>query len=170
MDGRPVFNVEVPVLAGDTVLYVLIMSFRADHIANLIKRPNLGSPWINGVTDTKGIILARSERHDEFVGKPLPPELLEHSRDAKGVFRATNVAGADILRATVRSQIAGWLETLRRVFGKGERAALGTVKSMIGHAMPAAGVAGLIKAALALHRRELLPTLRCKVSELFELD
>jgi two-component sensor histidine kinase len=109
MDGRPVFNVEVPVLAGDTVLYVLIMSFRADHIANLIKRPNLGSPWINGVTDTKGIILARSERHDEFVGKPLPPDLLEHSRDAKGVFRATNVAGADILRATVRSQIAGWL-------------------------------------------------------------
>jgi two-component sensor histidine kinase len=97
------------VFAGDTVLYVLIMSFQANHIANLIKRPNLGTPWINGVTDNSGLILARSERHDEFVGKSLPRDLLERSRDAKGVFRAKNVAGADILRATVRSEVAGWL-------------------------------------------------------------
>ena len=109
VDARPVFNIEVPVIQGDTVLYVLIMSFRASHIADLINRPNLGSPWINGVTDNKGIILARSERHDEFVGKPLPPDLLERSRTAKGVFRAKSVAGADILRATVRSDVAGWL-------------------------------------------------------------
>ena len=96
-------------LAGDTVLYVLIMSFQTNHITNLVTRSNLGSPWINGVTDNNGIILARSERHDEFVGKPLPPDLLERSRDAKGVFRAKNVAGDDILRATVRSEVAGWL-------------------------------------------------------------
>jgi two-component sensor histidine kinase len=109
MDGRPVINVEVPVVEGQAVLYVLIMSFRATRIAELIKRPNLGPPWITGVTDNKGIILARSERHGDFVGKPLPPELLQRSRAATGVFRATNVAGVEILRATVRSQIAGWL-------------------------------------------------------------
>jgi two-component sensor histidine kinase len=61
------------------------------------------------VTDTNGIILARSERHDEFVGRQLPPDLLERSRDAKGVFRAKSVAGTDILRATVRSELSGWL-------------------------------------------------------------
>jgi two-component sensor histidine kinase len=109
MDGSAVINVEVPVIEGDTVLYVLIMSIRATRIAQLINRPNLGAPWINGVTDNKGIILARSERHDDFVGKPLPAELLQSSRAAKGVFRATNVAGAEIVRATVRSEIAGWL-------------------------------------------------------------
>ena len=65
--------------------------------------------WITGITDNKGIILARSERHAEFVGKPLPKDLLESSRAAKGVFRATSVAGQDILRATERSKIAGWL-------------------------------------------------------------
>ena len=61
------------------------------------------------MTDNKGIILARSERHEDFVGKPLPPELLAQSRAARGVFRATNIVGEPVLRATVRSPITGWL-------------------------------------------------------------
>src|SRR5262249_28578402 len=39
---------------------------------------------------------------------------------------------------------------------------LGAVSSMIGHAMPAAGMAGLIKAALALFHRVLPPTLNAE--------
>jgi acyl transferase domain-containing protein/phosphopantetheinyl transferase len=55
------------------------------------------------------------------------------------------------------------LTTLARVFGSaGPAIGLGTVKSMIGHAMPAAGMAGLIKAALAIHHRSLPPTLHCE--------
>ncbi|MEU4039211.1 beta-ketoacyl synthase N-terminal-like domain-containing protein [Streptomyces collinus] len=58
------------------------------------------------------------------------------------------------------------LTTLADVFGPAtaedaERPVLGSVKSMIGHTMPAAGVAGLVKAALALHHGTLLPTLHC---------
>lgn len=54
------------------------------------------------------------------------------------------------------------LTTLAAVFGPGEaEAVLGSVKSMIGHTMPAAGVAGLVKAALAVHHGMLLPTLHC---------
>ncbi|MFH8341768.1 polyketide synthase, partial [Streptomyces sp. AM6-12] len=60
------------------------------------------------------------------------------------------------------------LTTLVQAFGPGaglddeERPVLGSVKSMIGHTMPAAGVAGLVKAALALHHGTLLPTLHCE--------
>lgn len=56
---------------------------------------------------------------------------------------------------------AAELETLRRFFGEVD-CALGSVKSMIGHAMPAAGAAGLIKAALAVHHAVLPPTLHCE--------
>ncbi len=55
------------------------------------------------------------------------------------------------------------LETLNRFFGAAgvpsASIALGSVKSQIGHTKCAAGVAGLVKAALSLHRKVLPPTL-----------
>ncbi|MBD0747808.1 beta-ketoacyl synthase [Streptomyces sp. CBMA152] len=59
---------------------------------------------------------------------------------------------------------AAELATLAEVFGPSDApggAVIGSVKSMIGHCMPAAGVAGLVKAALAVHHATLLPTLHC---------
>ncbi len=60
---------------------------------------------------------------------------------------------------------AAELATLTRIFGAAEqgveRVPLGSVKSMIGHAMPAAGAAGLIKAALAIYHGVRPPTLHC---------
>jgi acyl transferase domain-containing protein len=56
------------------------------------------------------------------------------------------------------------IAALLNVFGKGPmvpRHALGSVKSMIGHCIPAAGVASLIKTALALYYKILPPT-RCE--------
>ncbi|WOP38650.1 beta-ketoacyl synthase N-terminal-like domain-containing protein [Streptomyces sp. Li-HN-5-13] len=91
------------------------------------------------------------------------------------VRRAWHVAGIDpaapgsigLLEAHGTATPAGdaaELATLAAVFGPdatGEPAVIGSVKSMIGHTMPAAGVAGLVKAALALHHGMLLPTLHC---------
>ncbi|MFB9908673.1 beta-ketoacyl synthase N-terminal-like domain-containing protein [Allokutzneria oryzae] len=61
---------------------------------------------------------------------------------------------------------AAELDTLRRIFGPStddeDAPVIGSVKSMIGHTMPAAGIAGLVKAALAVHRGVLLPTLHCE--------
>jgi acyl transferase domain-containing protein/phosphopantetheinyl transferase/acyl carrier protein len=67
------------------------------------------------------------------------------------------------------------IQALQRVFGPRHgpyaRCAIGSVKSMIGHSIPAAGIAGLIKTALALHHRTLPPTLGCETpNPKFELE
>ncbi|TLQ42112.1 type I polyketide synthase [Streptomyces marianii] len=96
----------------------------------------------------------------------------------RAVRRAWEAAGLDpaepgaigLLEAHGTATPAGdaaELRTLAEVFGPpdegggGRTAVIGSVKSMIGHAMPAAGVAGLVKAALAVHHAVLLPTLHC---------
>jgi acyl transferase domain-containing protein/phosphopantetheinyl transferase len=57
------------------------------------------------------------------------------------------------------------VQALARVFGRRNgdlpRCALGSVKSMISHTIPAAGVAGIIKIALSLYHKVLPPTLHC---------
>ncbi len=55
------------------------------------------------------------------------------------------------------------IETLTNFFGDNTAAPalLGSVKSNIGHAMPAAGIAGLIKTVLALYHKKIPPTLNC---------
>jgi 3-oxoacyl-(acyl-carrier-protein) synthase len=62
-----------------------------------------------------------------------------------------------------RAGDAAEIATMTEVFGPadGSTAVVGSVKSMIGHTLPTAGAAGLVKVALALYHGILPPTLHC---------
>jgi two-component sensor histidine kinase len=113
INGLYVFNVEIPVFDADRqVQYVLIMSFQASYISDILAQIYYPPGWISGVMDQNGIILARSDRPEEYVGKPLPTELFERTKAGEGVYQATNIAGIPILRSTARSKRAGWYVSL----------------------------------------------------------
>ncbi|GAX59674.1 beta-ketoacyl synthase [Candidatus Scalindua japonica] len=66
------------------------------------------------------------------------------------------------------------ISALKKIFGerKGVQGsiAIGSIKSMIGHCIPAAGIAGLIKSALALHHKILPPTLCDSVNPVLSIE
>lgn len=66
------------------------------------------------------------------------------------------------------------VHSLRKVFGERQgpapRVAIGSVKSMIAHCLPAAGSAALMKCAWALHDKILPPTLCDEVNPALELE
>ncbi|MFO0843634.1 MAG: beta-ketoacyl synthase N-terminal-like domain-containing protein [Gemmataceae bacterium] len=91
----------------------------------------------------EGQVLATRRAYDECGIDPATVGLIEGHGTAMPVGDATEIA------------------TLHEVFGKEgyPAVALSSVKSMLGHLMPAAGMAGLIKAALSVYHRTLPPTL-----------
>lgn len=110
----------------------------------------------------KGVGSASDGRHRSLTA-PHPPG------QVRALRRAYEDAGVDPAAVTLieahgtgtalgdRSEITA----LDAVFGRSDTpvCALGSVKSMIGHTKVAAGMAGLIKAALSLQHRALAPTL-----------
>ena len=60
------------------------------------------------------------------------------------------------------TELSSLIEVFRAAQPSGTWCALGSVKSQIGHTKAAAGVAGLIKAAMALHEKVLPPTIKVR--------
>jgi malonyl CoA-acyl carrier protein transacylase len=110
-------------------------------------------------------VAGSSDGRDKGLTAPRPEGqvlALQRAYEKAGVSPAT----VGLVEAHGTGTVAGdqaELETLNRVFGDAgaapESCAIGSVKSMIGHTKSTAGVAGLMKVALALHHKVLPPTI-----------
>jgi acyl transferase domain-containing protein/phosphopantetheinyl transferase len=114
----------------------------------------------------KGVGVASDGRAMGLLAPRLEGEelALQRAYDAAGVDPST----VELVEGHGTATLVGdatELEALNHVFGarRGDlpRCALGSVKSMIGHCIPASGLASIIKVALALHHKVLPPTIKC---------
>jgi acyl transferase domain-containing protein/phosphopantetheinyl transferase len=97
------------------------------------------------------------------------PSARGHARAMRRAYRQSGIDPSTVMLVEghglgVPAADRAELRALKAIFppSPNRRRFLGAVSSMIGHAMPAAGMAGLIKTALALHHRVLPPTLHAE--------
>jgi signal transduction histidine kinase/CheY-like chemotaxis protein len=109
--GQALFAMEVqiePIPGHDTLFLSLSLSLPVTRIRAVLATERMPADWTVAVVDEAGIILARSSRHEEFVGQPATRDLRENTTGREGSWRGTTATGEPVLATYARSEIAGW--------------------------------------------------------------
>ena len=110
LTGELVLVVTIPVMQGEEVGRLLSAHIPVERVSRLIAELEIGEPYYASVTDGNGLILARSHRSGEFVGKRLPG--FDRIEGAAGTWSGQNPQGVSVLGFYHRSASTGWLATV----------------------------------------------------------
>ena len=99
----------VPVMDGGKVRYILSMSIEPEHFRRIVADTPRAPGWIVAVTDRKGVLIVRSEEHNDFVGRDMHAEVGRSSAGNEGVHRTPSTTGQEVLRGYKWSGQSGWL-------------------------------------------------------------
>ena len=109
ISGEPVVNVEIPVLTGDRVSQVLLITFAPSRIGTIIEKEQLGRGWTVTVSDRKGNILAK--RSDG--GTTREPPTIEQSPDRSGIISDADADSTEWAEGYRWSSTTGWRTSVR---------------------------------------------------------
>ncbi len=106
--NRPIISVRVPVLQGDQVTHVLSMALEPKRFATVLQAQNVPASWFATLIDRSDRIIARSRRHEEFLGTLAPEGFRATQTGDDGIWRGHNLEGEPIQGAYARSPLSGW--------------------------------------------------------------
>lgn len=108
--AAPTFTLNVPVMSGDEVAYVVGYSPPRENYSEILRRLALPEGWIVSIYDRKANYVARLPA--------LPPDKItrlsntlwtEYAKGNNRIVRTTSLEGAPILAAYSRSNETGWI-------------------------------------------------------------
>ncbi|MBY0323665.1 MAG: cache domain-containing protein [Reyranella sp.] len=104
------FFVSVPVLVDGQVALVLSGGLQPQRLQPLMAEAGLGDGWRAAIVDREGIILARRDRPDLYVGTHAQKPMVEVARgkQSAGLFDVVSRDGVDMKNSYVRSAFSGW--------------------------------------------------------------
>ncbi len=105
---RYVISVGLPISHRGEITHFLSAGIPADMFADALQNAALPDHWIVTLTDRDAAIVARSERHQQFVGTKVLTDFARPS-DGQGITTAVNRLGVEYRWAWLRSQATGWI-------------------------------------------------------------
>jgi len=104
------FFVSVPVLVDGQVAFVLSGGLMPQRLQPLLAEAGLREDWQAGIVDRKGVMLARSQRPDLYVGGLAQTPMVEIARSTRsaGLFDVVSRDGVEVKNSFQRSPISGW--------------------------------------------------------------
>lgn len=106
---RPAFQIVAPpVEVGGRTTFLLGASLDLDDLVKVIRSERLPEGWIGLLVDRNKVIAVRSERQDDFGGRPTSADFHAHVAGERGSFYGHNIAGEPVFIAFAQSRLTGW--------------------------------------------------------------
>jgi PAS domain S-box-containing protein len=105
---RRIVSVNVPVLRDGNVVGLVEAAIEPARLAEVLGRVELPQDWLAAIVDGADRIIARTRRHEDYVGSLATKDLRENSLGRRGVWIGTTAEGLPVLGAYARSAIADW--------------------------------------------------------------
>jgi signal transduction histidine kinase len=103
------FAVEVPVLRGGNILHYIEIGSPASRLQSLFERQRLPPGWIGTIADRRGIVVARMQDPDRFVGKPVTEGMARWIASAReGVYTGPTLDGGTAVGFFARAPNSEW--------------------------------------------------------------
>ena len=109
-NNEPRIVIVLPIIRDGSLKYVIGLTVPTSRVLNAVL-PAVPPGYIVAVGDRKGAYVTRSERHEEFTGKPGLPDYVKQVVGKSGSFRSSNFNRQELLAGYYRSELSGWFYT-----------------------------------------------------------
>jgi signal transduction histidine kinase len=107
--GQLLASVGVPVIIGGEVRWVLAAGLFHQDFLPIIREPGVPEDWIVSIVDRNGRHMVRSQKTDEFAGKPLVPALVELMKTrGTGPLTTASLEGIPLLSTVQYAPLSNW--------------------------------------------------------------
>ena len=107
---EPRIVIVLPILRDGSPRYVIGLTVPTSRVLSALL-PAVPAGYVVAVGDRKRAYVTRSERHEEFTGKPGLPEYVKQVTGRSGSFRSSNFDSEELLAGYYRSELSGWFYT-----------------------------------------------------------
>ncbi len=106
VSGRHVVNIDVPVIRGGKVKYVLLITLETEHFGDILSASKTAQGYTTTLSDRNGRII--SMMPPDAVRTVPPLSRRRQPGEAPGIFEYQDSQGVDRLEASVWSDLTGW--------------------------------------------------------------